>query len=85
MTWSACQKRPHAISTRSEALQNPMVSRPGVCRGLCWSFGGGAYYTGPSHTCLGKAVPVEWKGAGLGVSRLGSSVGTVLFPKVGLC
>ena len=37
------------------------------------------------YTCPRKAVPVEWKGAGLGVSRLGSSVGTVLFPKVGLC
>lgn len=37
------------------------------------------------HTCPGKSVPAECRRAGLGVRRLCSQVGTVLFTKVGLC
>ena len=34
-------KRPDAIFTRTEALQNSVVGRHAVCLGLCWSSGWG--------------------------------------------
>ena len=37
------------------------------------------------HTCLRKAVPPECRGVGVGISKLGSSIGVVLFNEVGIC
>ena len=70
--WSACEKKPDAVSTKAEALQNSVVSRCGACGGVC----AGLLRQGPvalvlRHTYQRKAAPAECKGTGLGVSSLG--------------
>ena len=61
-----------ATSTRTEALQNSVVSIHGVCRSFAGLLGKGPAVLVLRHTCLRKTVPGECKEVGLDVSRSGS-------------
>ena len=69
MLWSACLKRPEAISTGAEALQNPMVrcGAAGFCANLLRE---GRTELFVRHICLRKAVLAECRWTWCKVVRL---------------
>ena len=71
-------------STGTEALQNPLVRRLGVGRGLCWSSGGGTCHTGTEANMTEKGSSTRVHRGGLSVSKLGNSVVIGLLPKLAL-
>lgn len=81
---SACLRRPDAISTRAEALQNSMVNKH---HAYGWVFfWERSRCSGSQHTCLRKGVAADGEEkAGLGVTRLGCTVGAVFLAEVSLC
>ena len=51
--------RPDTNSARIEALQNSLVRKHGVGRGLCWFYGGRTHYTGTEAGLTEKGSPVR--------------------------
>ena len=71
MLWAACEMRPDITSTRTEALQNCVVTW-GVGNSLSKSLGEGTALLGLSQAWLRRAVPPEDRGLGLVVSKADS-------------
>lgn len=66
--------------TGTEALQNSLVRKCSVDRGLCWSSGGGAQQAGTEVSVTEKDSATWVLGVGLRLSKLGSRWSTVLLP-----
>lgn len=64
--------KPNVVCTRTEVLQNSVVSRHSAFEDVCVFLGKELAVLVLRHTLLRKAVLAECRGVGLGVCRLGS-------------
>lgn len=64
MLWCACEMRSDMTSTRTEAMQNSLVERHSVGRGLCWPSRGGTYCTGTEASLTEKGIQARTQRCG---------------------